>query len=79
VSTGGASGFLSLATQWAVVRRALAYSFVVGIVLIGINHGDAILAGDMTTRRLIQMGLTMMVPYAVSTLSSVAALKQLPG
>jgi hypothetical protein len=60
-----------------VVRRALGYAVVVGIVLITINHGDAILAGELTGTRLAKMGLTAMVPYAVSTLSSVSALRQL--
>lgn len=39
-----------------------------------INHGDAILRGDLPTVRLLQMGLTVMVPYMVSTFSSVGAM-----
>jgi hypothetical protein len=60
-----------------VVRRALAYAVVVGGILIAINHGDAILAGDVSGARLLKMGLTAMVPYAVSTLSSVSAMRGL--
>jgi hypothetical protein len=60
-----------------VVRRALAYAVVVGGVLIAINHGDALLAGDLSGTRLLKMGLTAMVPYVVSTLSSVSALRSL--
>ena len=67
---------LSLAFQPSVVKRALGYAIVVGIVLITINHGDAILKGDVTPGRLLRMALTVMVPYVVSTLSSVGALRE---
>ena len=60
-----------------MVRRALIYAVVVGGILIAINHGDAILAGEVSGARLLKMGLTAMVPYAVSTLSSVGALRSL--
>jgi len=45
-------------------------------ILITINHGDAILSGDVDVRRMTRMGLTMLVPYAVSTLSSVGAYRE---
>ena len=64
-----------LAISGAVVRRALAYALVVGTVLIGINHGDVILHGEIEPGRYLKMALTVMVPYAVSTLSSVQALR----
>jgi hypothetical protein len=48
---------------------------VVGAILITINHGQAILRGDVTLSRLLQMGLTVMVPYVVSTSSSVSAMR----
>ena len=51
------------------------YAVIVGAVLIGINHGDAILRGDVDSVRWLKMGLTVMVPYCVSTLSSVGALR----
>lgn len=62
-----------LATSWPVVRRALGYGIVVGLVLIAINHGDALLRGDVDAIRWLKMGLTPLVPYMVSTLSSVQA------
>lgn len=65
--------YWELATQRRVVRRALGFAVVVGSVLIAINHGDAILAGDVDARRWLKMGLTVLVPYCVSTLSSVGA------
>lgn len=58
-----------------MVRRALRFAAVVGSILITINHGDAILRGDLPPVRLLRMGLTVMVPYVVSTLSSVLALR----
>ena len=51
---------------------------VVGSVLIVINHGDAILRGDLSRGRLFRMALTVLVPYCVSTYSSVQALRR-PG
>lgn len=68
--------WFALAFSRPVVRRALLYAVVVGAVLIAINHGDAILAGDLPPRRLAKMALTVVVPYVVSTLSSVGALRQ---
>jgi hypothetical protein len=67
--------WLSDATRWPVVRRALLYALVVGAILIAINHGDAILAGRIGRERLLKIGLTVLVPYVVSTLSSVGAMR----
>ncbi|MFQ5457175.1 MAG: nitrate/nitrite transporter NrtS [Myxococcota bacterium] len=69
--------WIRLATERTVVVRALKYAVVVGAILIAINHGDAILAGDsLGATRLWKMALTAFVPYMVSTLSSVGALRQ---
>jgi hypothetical protein len=67
---------LRVALQSSVVRRALKYAVVVGVILIAINHGDAILRGDLTSGRVFKMALTLVVPYVVSTLSSVGALRE---
>jgi hypothetical protein len=64
-----------LALSGPVVRRALKYAVIVGAILIGINHGDALLAGDLSGARLAKMALTVCVQYLVSTLSSVGALR----
>ena len=69
--------WLEDATQRAVVRRAAIYAFVVGTVLISINHGDAILRGQVDGLRMLKMGLTVMVPYLVSTFSAVGAMRQM--
>jgi hypothetical protein len=67
---------LRLALQPSVVKRALKYAVIVGLVLITINHSDAILHGHVTRARVFQMLLTSLVPYVVSTLSSVGALRE---
>jgi len=67
--------FWRVATEPAIVRRALGYAVGVGAILIAINHGDALLRGDIDGLRAFKMALTVCVPYAVSTLSSVAALR----
>ena len=68
-----------LAIRPSVVKRALKYAIVVGFILIAINHGFAIISGRITRGIVIQMLLTVMVPYVVSTLSSVGALLETRG
>ncbi len=68
--------WLQLATRRSVVRRACRYAICVGALLIVINHGDAILRGDVSSGRLFRMLLTVIVPYAVSTASSVGAARE---
>jgi len=51
----------------------------VGSVLVSINHGDAILRGDVGRGRLLRIALTVLVPYLVSTSSSVAAVRAMRG
>lgn len=69
--------WLRLATSGPVVSRALKFAVVVGAILISINHGDAILSGGVDGTRVAKMVLTVFVPYAVSTASSVAALLEM--
>ncbi len=70
------SEFVMLAVSWPVVRRACIFAVVVGAILIAINHGPAILAGEVDGGRFAQMALTVLVPYSVSTLSSVLAIRE---
>jgi len=67
--------WIALSFSRAVVRRAVLYAMVVGAVLIAINHGDAVLRGEIDVAQLLKMGLTVMVPYSVPTLSSVSAIR----
>ena len=73
------SEWLRLAREPAVVRRALRTMAIVGAILIAINHGDALLRGDVDGMRVFRIVLTLFVPYAVSTTSSVAALRSVRG
>lgn len=70
------ASWTQLAFARPVVRRALKYAIIVGAILILINHSDAILRGDLPPARLFRMLLTIAVPYTVSTLSSVEAIRQ---
>ena len=69
--------WLKSATHPATMRRAWATSLMVGTLLIAINHGHAIIAGQITQERIFQMFLTVIVPYIVSTASSVATRHEL--
>ena len=60
----------------ALVKRALAMSLVVGTILVIINHGEVIRKGDYSWITITQILLTMLVPYAVSTVSSVLAIEE---
>ena len=67
----------TLAAHPATVRRALVTSLFVGTVLTAINHGPAILQGTVTGERIVQMLLTFVVPYVVSTVSSVSTRREM--
>jgi hypothetical protein len=67
--------WIRLALTPSIIRRGCGYAIVVGAILIAINHGDALVAGDITTGRVAKMLMTLCVPYAVSTLSSVGAIR----
>jgi len=71
----GVSEWLRIARQASVVRRALRTMAVVGTILVAINHGDALLHGQLDAARAFKICLTLLVPYGVSTTSSVAALR----
>jgi hypothetical protein len=69
--------WLRLAVHPATVRRAQLTSLVVGTILGVINHGPALLAGQVKSEQLFQIFLTFLVPYTVSTISSVATRREL--
>lgn len=66
--------WLRIAGRRPIVIRGLKYGIFVGSILIVINHGNAILTDTLDTTRLFQMLLTALVPYCVSTASSVGAI-----
>jgi hypothetical protein len=63
--------FLISAAHPATVQRAWLTCLIVGTVLTAINHGPALIAGQLTAQRIFQILLTFVVPYSVSTVSSV--------
>ena len=63
--------------QWSVVRRALIMSAVVGTILVGINHGMCLYLGHFNSVCMVQSAMTFVVPYMVSTISSVLAMSEL--
>ena len=71
--------WLRIASRRPIVLRAFKYGLVVGSILIAINHGPALSEGNVDATRLLQMILTMVVPYCVSTASSVGALLDIRG
>jgi hypothetical protein len=60
-----------------VRRRAFKVALVVGSILLAINHGDALLKGQISLSRLLRMILTVIVPYVVSTVSSTGAILEM--
>ena len=69
--------WLQMCFQKKVMLRALKYSLIVGALLIAINHGDTIVRGEVGSQQVAQMLLTLLVPYTVSTLSSVGAMREM--
>jgi hypothetical protein len=68
--------FLTIALSNEVVVTALKLSLLVGTVLALINHGAEILQGTLTKGNIYQIALTYLVPYSVSTYSSVKAIQK---
>lgn len=69
--------FISLAMQRDVMVRALKTSILVGVILVAINHADALVQGDLDLVRFAKIVLTFMVPYCVSTYASVSTMKNM--
>lgn len=63
--------FWEMATSDGTPRQALRVCLVVGTVLVAINQGDAILAGQPPV--IWKMCLTYCVPYCVATWGAVTA------
>ena len=65
-----------VATRSDVLLRAFKMASIVGIALAIINHGDPLLLGTMTYNNWIKIMITFFVPFCVSTISSVLAIKR---
>ena len=62
----------------ALVGRASRVALVVGTVLTAINQGNAIVGGHATAELLWKIPLTYLVPYLVSTYSTLGAVRTRP-
>jgi hypothetical protein len=62
--------FIKHALDRVCVLRSLKVSLVVGTILGVINHIDAIVHGPFTRTNLLQILLTYLVPFCVSTYGS---------
>jgi len=67
---------IEIVTRTDVLIRALKMASIVGVVLGIINHGDHILLGTMTATNWIKVLITFCVPFCVSTISSVLAIRR---
>ncbi len=68
--------WLAVACGRSVRARAIKVALIVGSILALINHGEGLLAGTLTIKAWVQIGLTYLVPYCVSTHASVQAMRQ---
>lgn len=59
-------GYLTSLVDPSAARTALRVALVVGSLLFLINHGAALLEGEMTQERWVSACLTYLVPYAVN-------------
>lgn len=58
--------------SWPILRQSLWVAVVVGVLLNGINQGDAILSGDAVVWW--KVALTFCVPFLVATYGAYSAL-----
>jgi len=68
--------WLQLAFSGSVVRRGLIMAGIVGPVLVLINQGDYLFDSSSGRFSWTKVVLTFLVPYTVSMVSSVTAIRQ---
>lgn len=62
--------FLLYCTSKYCVRRSIKVSLIIGTILALLNHFDAIINNTLTRINIIQIVLTYLVPYMVTTYGS---------
>lgn len=67
---------IRLATRRSVMRRALATAAVVGLILTLVNHGGEVFGGRLRPDHAWPIAFTFLVPFAVATVSSIAAIRR---
>jgi len=65
--------WIQIAMRRDIVMRSLKVGGVVGTILVAINQGDLLLAGQLDLPGAWKIPLTYLVPYCVSTYASVSA------
>ena len=68
--------YLQIITRRDVVRRSARVALLVGTILVLINHGDGLIAGQATATDIVKIAMTYCVPYCVSTYASVLAISE---
>jgi len=63
--------WFSLALEVNTLKRSIKVAVIVGTLLMFINHGDIMISGDIKGHHMLKILLTYLVPYLVSTYSSV--------
>jgi hypothetical protein len=69
------TSWLKIALRKDVVLRSLRVGAIVGTILVAINQGDTLLAGDLPLEALWKIPLTYCVPYCVCTYASVSSIR----
>lgn len=72
------ASWFKIAFRKDVVIRGLKVGGVVGTVLVAINQGDLLLAGNLPLDAVWKIPLTYCVPYCVSTYATVSAIRSAP-
>ncbi|CAK2945637.1 nitrate/nitrite transporter NrtS [Vibrio splendidus] len=68
--------FIKTAGEPTILKRSLKVSFIVGTILMFINHGDKLLSSNIDATLIIKILMTYCVPFCVSTQASVSATLQ---
>ena len=67
--------WLTIAFRRDVVVRGLKVGGAIGTILVAINQGDLLVAGNLPLDAIWKIPLTYCVPYCVSTYASVSAIR----
>ena len=78
MSRNSEQSWFELAMSRPVVMRGLLCAALVGVVLCAINHADCLWSGKFGWPCAVKAMLTATVPYVVSVVSSVHALRNQP-
>ncbi len=66
LNSGSPSRPEDLRPGWSAVRRSLIIAAIVGSVIILVNQGDLIVAGNLSPLMWLKIGITPCVPFCVS-------------